>query len=173
MRWDVFKLRLPKGALPALVGRYEYSPGNLFDLKPKIDQQGFLTKEDLWAVARWKSPRSAGHTKKNADDYVREISGIALSSKNERTRIEILCLLNGVQWPSASVILHFFHKDPYPILDFRALYSLSIDEPPTYTFAFWWQYVEFCRSLARRSKLTMRDLDRALWQYSKENQEAV
>lgn len=169
----MFKLKFTQRALPGLVSRYEYATGNLFNLKPKIDKQGFLTKADLWKVARWKSPRSAGHTEKNTDDFVREISGIAFTSKNERVRIEVLSLLNGVQWPTASVILHFFHKDPYPILDFRALYSISIEEPPDYGFGFWWSYVEFCRRLAKQSGLSMRDLDRALWQYSKENQEAV
>ena len=73
--------------------------------------------------------------------------------------------------PARSVVLHFFHNDPYPILDFRALWSISLDVPSQYDFDFWWNYVEYCRALSTESHLDMRQLDRALWQYSKENQE--
>jgi hypothetical protein len=80
-----------------------------------------------------------------------------------------------VSYPTASVILHFFHRDVYPILDFRALWSMGFDQPPQYTFEFWWEYVEATRNLLARAhrtlpSLSMRELDRALWQYSKERQ---
>lgn len=69
-----------------------------------------------------------------------------------------------------SVILHLYYREQYPILDFRALWSLSVDVPGTYKFSFWWSYVEYCRGLAERTGFDMRTLDRALWQYSRENQ---
>lgn len=107
------------------------------------------------------------HDKGGASD------GLALTSTVERTRVEALTLLDGVQWPTASVILHFYHKDPYPIIDFRTLWSISMEVPSHYSFEFWWQYVEYCRLLAKRAHLEMRALDQALWQYSKENQVSV
>jgi hypothetical protein len=39
-----------------------------------------------------------------------------------------------------------------------------------YNFEFWYQYTQFCRKLAQEAIVSMRELDRALWQYSKENQ---
>jgi len=75
-----------------------------------------------------------------------------------------------VQWPTASVILHFSHLDPYPIIDFRALWTVSMEVPGQYNFDIWWQYVGLCRDLATKSSLNMRMLALALWQYSKENQ---
>jgi hypothetical protein len=129
-----------------------------------------MTKDELRTIARWKAPRSAGYMESNPEDYVREITGFALSAESERTRIEVLTLLDGVQWPTASVILHFFHRDPYPIIDYRALWSVSLPVPVQYTFDFWWPYVQYCRDLSDRTALDMRTLDRALWQYSKENQ---
>lgn len=96
-----------------------------------------------------------------------------MAIKSERLRIEALTLLDGIGWPSASVILHFFHKQKYPILDYRALWSVSLEVPYRYIFEFWWAYVIYCRDLAKNAKVTMRTLDRALWQYSKENQKAV
>ena len=79
-------------------------------------------------------------------------------------------LLDGVNWPTASVLLHFGARDPYPILDFRALWSLQVSVPKQYGFEFWWAYSECCRVLAKKHKVSMRTLDRALWQYSKEKQ---
>ncbi len=121
-------------------------------------------------IAKWKAPRSAGHVKKNTYKYVKEITSFAFKARDERSRIETLTILDGVSWPTASVILHLFHKEKYPILDFRALWSASISVPPQYRFSFWWPYVEFCRGIAKRNNVDMRILDRAMWQYSKENQ---
>jgi hypothetical protein len=139
-------------------------------LEPDIRERGYLTKNDLNQVAKWKAPRSAGHVQKNDPEYVIEVSRITFTSRNERLRIESLTLLDGVSWPTASVILHLFHPEPYPILDFRALWSISVDVPTQYNFEFWWNYTEYCRDLAVQNQVDMRTLDRALWQYSKQNQ---
>ena len=79
-------------------------------------------------------------------------------------------MLRGVNWPTASVFLHFCGSDRYPILDFRALWSLNAKVPSQYTFEHWWGYVQAVRGLQEASGLSMRIVDRALWQYSKENQ---
>lgn len=137
----------------------------------EIQARGYLEKEDLERVAMWKAPRSAGHVRKNSEQYIRAVTSLAFHTENERLRIEALTLLDGVGWPTASVILHFYHPERYPILDFRALWSLSLEVPTQYTFAFWWDYTVICRSLATENSIDMRTLDKALWQYSKENQE--
>lgn len=95
---------------------------------------------------------------------------VAFATECERPRIEVLLLLRGVAWPTASVILHFVYPDRYPVLDYRALWSVGVSPAPPYTFAFWEPYLAFTRATARRLKVSMRDLDRALWQYSKEKQ---
>ncbi|MEX0779804.1 MAG: hypothetical protein WD491_10830 [Balneolales bacterium] len=142
----------------------------MIDLRKDVQQAGFLTKEQLKLLALWKSPRSAGHIEKNREAYIKEITMFSLSATDERSIIETLTLLDGVGWPTASVILHLFHKDPYPILDFRALWSVEAKLPSSYAFSFWWDYVRICRAMALRNGVDMRTLDRALWQYSKENQ---
>ncbi|MCA9938487.1 MAG: hypothetical protein KC418_07595 [Anaerolineales bacterium] len=40
-----------------------------------------------------------------------------------------------------------------------------------YDFHFWWAHTTFCRDLARQVNVSMRALDPALWQYSRENQQ--
>ncbi len=165
-------LRFEKHEITRIARRYQYpiSETELMVLKATVNQRGHLTKDELAAVAYWKAPRSSGHARKNSGDYVAEISGFALKTNCERARIESLTILDGVSWSTASVILHFFHHDPYPILDYRTLWSVTLEVPAQYSFGFWWPYVEFCRSLAASAGVDMRTLDRALWQYSKENQ---
>jgi len=166
------KLRCPESELPLLVTRYQYplQDNPVLAVRKAIAERGFMKKDELRIIAQWKAPRSAGHIEKNPEAYVREITGFSFSATTERARIEVLTNLDGVRWPTASVILHFFHKEPYPILDFRALWSVSLDVPAQYSFEFWWPYVDFCRKLSRRVNMDMRTLDQALWQYSKENQ---
>ncbi|MGA3372512.1 MAG: hypothetical protein ABSC48_12205 [Terracidiphilus sp.] len=139
------------------------------EISRRTHQEGFYNKADFLEVCRWKSPRTRPRCEENDEEYVREVTGIGLSTQNEQLRIEALTLLRGVSWPTASVLLHFGHRDPYPILDFRALSSLSIPMPREYNFRFWWEYVEICREISRQSEAGMRTLDRALWQFSKEN----
>ena len=166
------KLRCRVSSLPKLAARYDYQgeDAELRGMQQAILERGYMRKDGLRIVARWKARRSAGRMEANTEDYTREITQYAFSTTTKRARIEILTLLSGVGWPSASVLLHFFHCDPYPIIDYRALWTVSMGVPSQYDFDFWWQYVVFCRELAARCGLGMRMLDRALWQYSRENQ---
>ncbi len=136
-------------------------------LKPHT--HGYLSRDAFLAICNWKTPRTRKHCRKNSVDYIMEITTTALSTPSERLRIEVLTLLHGVQWPTASAILHFTHKEPYPILDFRALEALGVRRDSlSYDFALWWDYTQFCRNLADQEGVSMRTLDRALWQFSKE-----
>lgn len=138
------------------------------EIAPRVRTQGYITKEDFLKVCEWKTDRSKSRCNKNSEDYIQEITGIALSTKNERARIEVLTLLDGVKWPTASVFLHFFHDEKYPILDYRALESLGVKElPGQYKFGFWMDYVLYCRQLSEQFKCDMRTVDRALWAFSK------
>ena len=142
-------------------------------IKSKVQKNGYIEKDLLGRITRWKAGRNI-HADKNCDAYVKEITTYALKANNERTRIEVLTCLDGVLFPTASAILHFFHKGRYPILDVRALWSVGFEEEEIaktkYTFSFWWDYVSFCRETAARNDASMRTLDMSLWQYSKDNQ---
>jgi hypothetical protein len=133
--------------------------------------RGFCTRDEFLAVTRWKTRRSQSRCARNSPALVEETTAAALRSSDERLRIGILTLLDGVSMPTASVLLHLAHKDPYPIIDSRALWSLGIEKPPaTCSFEFWQEYTRTCRSLAKQAPVSMRTLDRALWQYSEEQQ---
>jgi hypothetical protein len=137
------------------------------EIAPAVRSSGFYTKEQFLALCHWKTPRTQPRCATNDESWIREVTALALKTDCERLRIEVLTLLNGVGWPTASVLLHFGHSEHYPILDFRALSSLSIPEPRAdYTFPFWRGYVEICRNLAAQCSVPMRTLDRALWRFS-------
>jgi len=166
------ELRFSVAKIAYWAKQYDYpEESSVTDLVERVKECGFVTLEQLRVVARWKSPRSAGRVESNDGDYVRAITGFSLQTKNERAKIESLTLLDGVQWPTASVILHFFDAREYPILDYRALWSVGVRVPRHYSFRFWWEYVVFCRELAHRTGHDIRTLDRALWSFSKANQE--
>ena len=136
-----------------------------------IKRNRYLNKQQLQTIVEWKAPRIIGrnYLDRNSNEDVKEITRLALSTQNERLRIEVLTVLGGVGWPMASVILHFFHAEPYPILDVRALWSLGV-EKKYHNYSLWEEYFTICRAIASRNGVDMRTLDRALWQYSKERQ---
>ena len=137
-------------------------------LSSGVKDRGHLTKREFVTVCRWKSPRTTPLVLRNGTRDIAQLTACALSTTNERLRVGALLLLQGVSWPTASVILHFFHSDPYPVLDYRAVWSVELAQPSPYSFEFWWQYVLICRALSRSLRLSMRTVDRALWQFSKE-----
>ena len=167
-----FRLRMPEGELPFWAGRHSF-PGEAEIEKrvaPTARARGYLLRDEFLELCRWKTPRSQPRCAENGEDYVREVSRIALAATNEELKIRVLLLLAGVSWPTASVILHFCDRGPYPILDFRALWSVGVRQVPRYTFSLWWKYTCFIREISDRTGLSMRAIDRALWQYSKERQ---
>jgi hypothetical protein len=108
----------------------------------------------------------------NTEAAVVKATQSALYVHDQPARVRALTALQGVGLPSASILLHFAHRDPYPILDERALWSLGVDPPPAYySYELWWHYTRTCRALADEAGVSMRTLHRALWQYATEHQE--
>jgi hypothetical protein len=162
-----FVLRFPESKLE------KWQRGDLTSLQrigEDAKNRGYLTREEFLKICADKSSRSKSRCASNSTELIREVTEISFSAKAEQVQIQSLMILVGVSWPTASYILHFCSANRYPVLDFRALWSLSINKPPLYTFSFWHEYTDYCRNLADRSGLTMRQVDAALWQYSKENQ---
>jgi len=143
----------------------------LLELSPIVaNRGGYLTISELEKVGNWKSVRSKPKIKANHPDFVKEVTLVAFSTPSEKLRIEVLTLLQGVAWPTASVLLHLFHREKYPIIDYRALSSLDcVVKYQDYNFEFWLAYTAYTNDLAKKANVTMRTLDRALWKYSKLN----
>jgi hypothetical protein len=168
-----FSLRFPLTEIDHWASRYVYEEDDSnLAISNEVQKRGHYTREEFLALAKWRALRSVPKCEKNESGQIEYATRIALTRENkfERLRIGILNSLQGVNWPMASVLLHFGHRDPYPILDFRALWSLGLEEGPSeYNFKFGWDYVEDCCDLREKAGTTMRTVDRALWQYSKEH----
>ena len=128
--------------------------------------RGYYTRGEFLALCEWKSPRSRPLVADNPRGAVARATRRALHGA-ERDRIEALLSLRGVGFPTASVLLHFADPAAYPILDVRAVAALG-ETRTAYTIPFWLEYVETCRALAREHGVSLRTLDKALWQYSRE-----
>jgi len=131
-------------------------------------ERGFYTRAEFLEVCAWKTVRSRSKVAANAEAAIVDATGRALAAGDEATRIAALLELEGVGVPTASTLLYFAFPDDYPILDVRALESLGVKPRSTYPVSFWLEYLDAARQLARRAGVSLRTLDKALWQHSKE-----
>jgi hypothetical protein len=84
-------------------------------------KRGWYTRDAFLTVTRWKTQRSRSRCEDNDEASVESMTRLALSTPDERIRIEAFTRLRGVAYPTASVLLHFARPGLYPIIDFRAL----------------------------------------------------
>ncbi len=135
-----------------------------------VKGRGYLERPDLLELSIWQATeRNTHRIVKNRDSVVEEMTGLSLAAEtDEEDRINYLCDLHGVQSTVASAILHWFHDDDYPIYSKPALETVGVEKNHCMVrFDDWMRYVLFCRRIAKENEITMRELDRALCQYSK------
>lgn len=152
---------------------------------PAIRQRGYYTVGELQRVNRWKLPteRNRKWLAKNSHHRVKAVTERALAA-SEPLQLYTLQLLHGVSAAVASALLIFPFPEVHTVIDFRVARALEAldkagqlpDEllwrqrPPTDTS---WlppypPYLDACRRLAAHLGFSLRDLDRALWQWHKE-----
>jgi hypothetical protein len=152
-----------------LASRYDFNVDDeVANAGAAARQRGYYTKPELVLMCDWKTARSRSRVAKNTKEFVEGVTAAAFATGDEFERMAALCVLRGVEAPTASVLLHFAFPDQYPIIDWRAPESLGEPAQATYPVAYWLRYIEVCRGLAKKAGVTMRELDKALWQYSRE-----
>ncbi len=164
-----FQLQFQVDEIKPLASRYDFDVDDeVATAGAAARQRGYYTKPELVLVCEWKTVRSKSRVAKNTEEFVEGITRAAFATNDESERMAGLCVLRGVEAPTASVLLHFAFPDRYPIIDWRALESLGEPDQATYPIPYWLRYVEVCRKLAKEAGVTMRELDKALWQHSRE-----
>ena len=131
----------------------------------------YLTRAELVRLGEWKAPRIRPLIARNTPGGVRGLTSAAFGTPDERRRVRLLQGLSGVGLPVASVILHFAEPARYPVYDvwvLTALRRLGVGERFPPTPAGWVAYVACLRRLAARHRVSLRTLDKALWQLGKE-----
>src|SRR5262249_42879958 len=97
----MFRLRLAKDHLGAYASRYSYAgEAELIERIAPARARGHLRREEFLALCRWKTPRSQPRCAENREDYVNEVTRIALTTGNEELKIRVLLALHGVSWPT-------------------------------------------------------------------------
>jgi hypothetical protein len=166
------RLRFPSADIPKWSSCYTYADSTRIEaIGATASRRGWYSREEFLAVMLWKTQRTKSLCEQNTSTSIIAATRLALATDDERARIKALVSLRGIAFPTASTLLHFARPDTYPILDVRALWSLGVDRRPRfYSFKLWWTYVETCRSVSSEAGVSLRTLDRALWQFSKERQ---
>jgi thermostable 8-oxoguanine DNA glycosylase len=163
-----FELHFPPDQLRALATRYGYEDDERVRAAGEAARsRGYYTRDGFLLVCAWKTGRSKSKVERNEEHEVERATRAAFEAQDEAERIEALLELEGVGVPTASTLLHFAFPDDYPILDVRALESLGQRARTTYAVSYWLKYLDACRRLAQEQGVSIRVLDKALWQYSK------
>ncbi len=135
----------------------------------------YITKDIFYDIVAWKAPRVKNKVKKNREQFVKEATRQSFSSFDEQFKIEGLTVLKGVGYRVATAILYFCLPE-YTVMDYRAWWTLQQKEPSFKDykikddFEHWQKYLGICKEISKKYGCNLRTLDKALWQYSKENQ---
>jgi len=175
-------------------GRYfsESKPSQIEDeedllrrVGPAIRERGYYTVGELQQVNKWKLPteRNRSWLAKNSHHRVRAVTERALAAP-EPLQLYVLQLLHGVSAAVASALLIFPFPDRHTVIDFRVARALeALDHAGQLPDELLWRqrppsdnswlppyppYLDACRRLAADLGVSLRDLDRALWQWHKE-----
>ena len=164
-----FRLQFDAARIPELAARFgeDGSDEAIREVGARARRRGHYTKDELLTVYRWKAARSLGRVAPVSEARVVEATKRSFAARDDTDRFEALTALPGVGAPVASALLHAAFPDEYPILDYRALESLGVKRRSSYPTGFWLEYVKACRRLAREAGVSLRTLDKALWEYSK------
>ena len=164
-----FELQFPPSEIEPLAGRFGYvDDARRLAVGAAARRRGHYTRAEFIEICAWKTVRSRPKVTSNSEAAVADATSRAFAAADEGVRIEALLELDGVGVPTASTLLYVAFPHDYPILDVRALESLGVKPRSQYPTGFWLEYLEACRELARRHGVSIRTLDKALWQHSKE-----
>lgn len=137
---------------------------------PQIKKRGYMTFDDFYKIAMWKSARQKPKYLQNKSS-VESISKEAFSLSDESERMENLCSLKGVGIPTASAILTIVYPDNYAVIDVRCiemLQELGYSIKKTITLNNWLKYLDIVRKIAKENSITAREVDKALFAMHRE-----
>jgi hypothetical protein len=128
-------------------------------------------------ICEWKAVRAKGYMRFD-DERAKQVTAIAFSITDPGLANWVLRSLSGVGAPMASAILTVFDQTRFTVIDVRAMRTLDVldygalaMERPQWlerrdrTDNSWvyGEYVALCVGIASQLRVSLRDLDRALW----------
>jgi hypothetical protein len=166
-----FRLRFDPSQIPSLANRYDYeSDDGALNAGAQI-RRGRYARKYLLEIFEWKTGgRGRSRLANNSDQEIADALKLAIVAKTDRAAVAVLTGLNGIAVPVASAVLTVIDPTRFTIIDFRALEALNVNEA-NLTIDFYLDYLEECRRVAQKHNVSLRTLDRAMWQWSKEESE--
>ena len=163
----IFRPQLTQSEAWAFAAKYEKA-GDIkaLDAGAAIRDGGF-SRANLQAIFKWKTGnRGKSRLDDNSAAEIEDALRLAVNAEAPRSAIAVLVGLHGVDTPVASAIMAVTRPEAHTVLDYRALEALG---NPTLdrSIRFYLTYLSYCSELAREWGMTLRDLDRGLWQWSK------
>ena len=129
---------------------------------------GDRSRSNLDRIYRWKTNgRGKSRLLRNTDQEIWDALCLAMAARTPRAAIALLRGLTGVDTPVASAIMTAIWPESFTIIDFRALEALGCSVADR-SLPFYLSYLSFCLDQAAHWSMTLRQLDRALWQWSYE-----
>lgn len=162
-----FNLQFDPADIHRLAKDYAYESDDDALAAGRRIRSGDYTRSNIETIFDWKTGgRGKSRLRRNSDEEIADALSLAISAKTERAAIAVLLGLQGVLAPVASAILTAIDPERYTVIDFRALEALG-SESKDRSVNFYLAYLTCCRQLAKTHNVALRDLDRALWQWSK------
>jgi len=163
-----FELQFPVGEVAAYASRFDFEhEAEALAIGAAARARGHYERDEFIQICLWKTRRVSVRIRNNGSEEIASATRAALGGEG----IKPLLRLDGVSWGRASTLLHLALPDVYPILDHRAVHALGERWPASVSFAFWSDFVDAFREARERAGVSGRELDRALWQWSSEQEE--
>jgi hypothetical protein len=163
-----FTPQFSKSECAELIRRYPVKSDNDAMRAGQELKGGNLSRSNLEVIFTWKTKgRGIGRLAKNSDEEISDALRLATQARTTRAAVSVLCGLNGVDVPVASAILTVFDPERFTVIDFRALEALGVESKDR-TVNFYVKYQGACHFLAKAYGVSLRNLDRALWHWSKD-----
>ncbi len=143
----------------------------------KIREQGYITKDDLIKIIRWKFRKNLIGRRKLVLDWIKdtknseiiEITKKAINLKDEKKKIKFLCKIKGVGVSLASCILTFHNPKEYCIFDihiYDEVFNTDHNTRPKYFSSkpkYYLELLDKLRKLSIEYSLSVRDIEKALF----------
>jgi hypothetical protein len=163
-----FELQFPLGEVAAYASRFEFEhEAEALGIGAAARSRGYYERDEFIRICLWKTRRVTVRIQNNSHQEIADATRLALGGDG----IKPLLRLDGVSWGRASTLLHLALPDDYPILDHRAVHALGRSWPSAVSYGFWSDFVDEFRATRERAGVSGRELDRALWQWSSEQEE--
>lgn len=133
-------------------------------------KRGYLTKQDLVEICRWKSARAIRHIQSNRANKIESVTRKVFKARSERKRLELLVGLKGVSIPMASAVLMLTDPKRYGVIDIRVwqvLYGIgSVNTNPrgiNFDFKEWYRFLMIIRYFAKKFKVSARNIEKTIF----------